>query len=610
MEATERRLRPAGAHGASPLTPWVAAAVIVAALYLGRDLLVPLALAVILAFVLAPLARGLRRIGLGNVPATILAVLAGVAVMLGIALVVLRQLAALAGQLSAFAENLRAKLDRLRLDELIGQATNAIEGLRGIFGGAAPRGATAAAPVQTAEANPLEMAAAWLGPVLAPVATLGIVVIFALFVLLYRENLRDRLIRLAGVRDLHRTVGALDDAAYRLSRLFLAQLMLNAGFAVVVGTVLWLVGLPGAPLWGILAGLMRFVPFVGTPIAVLPPFLLALAADPGWSLALSVGGLFLLAEALMGQVAEPLIFGRSAGLSPLSVIVAATFWTFMWGPIGLLLATPLTVGLVVLGRHVPQLEFLEVMLSDRPPLQPEESFYQRALDGDADALVAQARAALKEGTSLVTWHDEVALRGLALAEADWSREVLEEEKLDAIRQQVETLLDELAETPPSETASAPPEWHAEGAVLCIAGRGRLDDLSAAVAAQGLRHEALGAVPLPNGALEGAADPRFDINRVRVCILSVLEEGSSAAAVRYFLRRLAKRLPGVPVVVALWHAPAGSATLAELRQERGGASVIATSLSEVAAFCHAAADQGAAPPDAVNDPARRDATAAA
>jgi hypothetical protein len=348
---------------------------------------------------------------------------------------------------------------------------------------------------------------------------------------------------------------------------------------------------------------MRFVPFVGTPIAVLPPTLLALAAEPGFGLALAVGGLFLLAEALMGQLAEPLIFGRSAGLSPLSVIVAATFWTFMWGPIGLLLATPLTVGLVVLGRHVPQFEFLDVMLSDRPPLQPEESFYQRALDGDADALVAQARTALKAGTSLIAWHDEVALRGLALAEADWSREVLEEEKLGAIRQQVETLLDELAETPPADSANTRPDWRAEGAVLCIAGRGRLDDLSAAIAAQGLRHEAIGAVALPTSALEGAMDPRFDAARVRACVLSVLEEGSSAAAVRYFLRRVARRLPGVPVVVALWHAPPRSATLAELRQERGGASVITTSLGEVAAFCHAIADQGAAPAHAAGDPAR-------
>lgn len=579
-------LRAALGHGP---TPWVAGAIVVAALYLGRDLLVPLALAVILAFVLAPLARLLQRTGIGQVAAVLLALLAGVGVIVAVALVVLRQVAVLATALREYGGNIRAKLDRLRLDDMLRDAQGAFDEMRALFG-VRPE---LAAPPAAAEAasSPMEVAASVLGPVLAPLATFGIVVVFALFILLYRADLRDRLIRLAGVRDLHRTVGALDDAAYRLSRLFLAQLVLNSCFGVVIAAGLWVIGLPGAPLWGILATLMRFVPFIGTPVAVLPPLLLALAADPGWGLAIGVAALYAVGEPLMGQVFEPLVFGRSAGLSPVSVIVAATFWTFMWGPIGLLLATPLTVGLVVLGRHVPRLEFLDVMLGDRPALRPEESFYQRALEGDADALVAQARGALRAGTSLVGWHDEVALRGLALAEADWSREVLEPERLAVVRQQVETLLDELAETPPGP-ASPAPGWRAEGALLCIAGRGRLDDLAAAVAAQALRHEGFGAAALPGTALEGAPDPRLDPARVRICCLSVMEEGSSAAAVRYFLRRLARRLPGVPVVVALWHAPAGSEMLAELRAEGGGAAVIVTSLGEVLAFCQATAGQQA------------------
>ncbi|WP_270934226.1 AI-2E family transporter [Falsiroseomonas oryzae] len=592
--AGDRRKAARSVAGWQGLAPLLAGAIVVAALYLGRDLLVPLALAVILAFVLAPLARLLRRAGLGRVPSVLLALLAGVGAILGVGLVVLRQLAALAGDLQAYGANLRAKLDQLRLEDLLRQVESTLDGLRSLFG---VRPEVAAAPAASAPASsPVEVAAAVLGPVLAPLATFGIVVVFALFILLYREDLRDRLIRLAGVRDLHRTVGALDDAAYRLSRLFLAQLALNAAFGTLVGAGLWLIGLPGAPLWGILAGVMRFVPFVGTAVAVVPPLLLALAADPGWGLAAWVLALFALGEPLMGNVFEPLLLGRSAGLSPISVIVAATFWTFMWGPIGLLLATPLTVGLVVLGRHVPRLEFLDVMLGDRPPLQPEESFYQRALEGDADALVVQARAALRARTSLLAWHDEVSLRGLALAEADWSREVLEGETLDTIRQQVETLLDELAQTPPAPVAAGvPPRWRDDGAVLCVAGRGRLDDLAAAVAAQGLRHDGFGAVALPGTALEGAPDARLDPARVRLCCLSVLEEGSSAAAVRYFLRRLGRHLPGVPVVVALWHAPPGSDMLAELRQEGGGAAVIVTSLGEVAAFCQAAADQAAETP---------------
>lgn len=592
MDTSDRAARLRTAAPWVEIGPMVAGAIVVAALYLGRDLLVPVALAVILAFVLAPLARLLRGAGLPHSPSVILAVLMAVGAIGGVALVVLRQLAALAGALPDLARNLQGKLDRLRLADLIAQAQHAMDGLRSIVGGH-PQAAVPSAPVATTDASPLEVAAAVLGPVLTPLATFGIVVVFALFILLYREDLRDRLIRLAGVRDLHRTNDALDDAAYRLSRLFLAQLALNSGFAFVVSVALWLLGLPAAPLWGILAGMMRFVPFIGIWVAVVPPLLLALAADPGWGMVIGVAALFLLTEPIMAQVVEPLVFGRSAGLSPLSIVLAATFWTFMWGTIGLLLATPLTVCLVVLGRHVPRLEFLDVMLGDRPPLRPEESFYQRALEGEADALVAQARAALKSGTTLVSWHDEVALRALALAETDWSREVLEPERLTAIRQQVETLLDELAETPGAESATTlPPEWKAQGALLCVAGRGRLDDLAAAVAAQALRHDGFGALALPGAVVEGEDEKRLDPSRVRLCCLSVLQEGSSAAAVRYFLRRLQRRLPGVPVAVALWHAPAGSPMLAELRQDGSAAAVIVTSLGEVVAFAQAQAQAAA------------------
>ncbi len=579
------------------VAPLIAAAVIVAALYLGRDLLVPLVLAVMLAFVLTPLSARLRRVGLPRVSAVVLAVLLAVGAIAGVAWVVLRQLAALASDLPEFSRNLTAKLSQLRIAEMLGEAQSTLAGLRGILGG--PRHVASSVPVPTTEASPLEVAAAYAGPVVSPLATFGIVVVFALFILLYRDNLRDRLIRLAGVRDLHRTNDALDDAARRLSKLFLTQLAMNAAFAAVVSVGLWLLGLPAAPLWGIIAGLMRFVPFLGIWVAVVPPLLLALAADPGWTLALSVAALFLLTEPLMGQVAEPLILGRSAGLSPLSVVVAAAFWTFMWGPIGLLLATPMTVCLVVLGRHVPRLEFLEVMLGDTPPLQPEESFYQRALEGDADALVAQARGALKADGALLAWHDEVTLRALALAQADWSRDVLDPIRLEGIRTQLETLLDELAETPQVESAHVlPPAWAADGAVLCLSGRGRLDDLAAAVAAQALRHDGFGAVALPSAALEGAPDPRLDPARVRVCCLSVLGEGGSAAATRYFLRRVMRRLPGVPVAVALWHAPAGSAMLAELRQQSGGAAVVATSLAEVLAFCQTRAAMPETVPETV------------
>jgi hypothetical protein len=303
-------------------------------------------------------------------------------------------------------------------------------------------------------------------------------------------------------------------------------------------------------------------------------------------------------------VFEPLLYGASTGLSPLSVILSATFWAFLWGPIGLLLATPLTVCLVVLGRHVERLSFLEVMLGDSPSLRPDEGFYQRALLDDADGLVTQARQHLKETPSLAAWCDEVALGGLTLAQADWSREVLEPERAEAIGRLVALLLDEVAETAVSGPAAAAPTvlpdpaWAKPGAVLCVAGQGPFDEPAAAMAALVLRLQAgLGAEAAPNAALEAARIEALDPAVTRICLLSVLEGGSSAASVRYFLRRLRRRLPEARVVIGLWHVAPDSPMLAALRAE-GISEVIVTTVGEALALCQAeqasAAAAGAAP----------------
>lgn len=565
------------------------ACVVVAALYLAQDVLVPLVLGGLLAFVLAPLAQALRRAGLPWGLAVILAALLAFLLLLLIGAALGGQAASLAADLPALAATLRGKLGALSgLGDLLREAESLVTG------------APADAPVPVvpvtprAALSPLEIAGAVLGPVLHPLATAGLAALFTVFVLLFRADLRDRAIRLAGARDLPRTMAAMNDAAERLSRLFLAQVMLAAGFGTAVALGLWLLGLPSPLLWGSLAGLMRFVPFIGTPIAVLPPTVLALAAAPGWGLALAVLGLILVGELVMGQVVEPLVFGKRTGLSPLSVILSASFWTMLWGPIGLLIATPLTVGLVVLGRHVPQLEFLDVLLGDRPPLRPEETFYQRAMEGDADGLVAQARASLGEGAALPAYADAVALRGLALATTDWSREALEADRLDAIRAATATLLDELADT--TEAPSRADGWGAEGTVLCIPVRGPLDEMAARLAALALRREGFGAAATGPGALDASAIGRLDPARVRLVCLSVLEEGNSVAGVRTALRRLARHLPEARVVAGVWHADPGSPMLEALREE-GGAAALVTTIGEAAAQCEAfaarAGDQAAA-----------------
>jgi predicted PurR-regulated permease PerM len=236
-------------------------------------------------------------------------------------------------------------------------------------------------PVEIKQPNPgaLETLVALITPLIHPLTTTGIVAIFVIFILMQRQDLRNRLIRLAGAQDLQRTTAALDDAGQRLSRLFLTQLALNASFGFVIGIGLWIIGVPSAPLWGMLAMIMRFVPYIGALISAIFPLVLAAAVGPGWTMVLMTAALYLVAETIVGQAIEPLVYGQSTGLSPVAVIASATFWTWLWGPVGLILATPLSMCLVVIGRHVDQLEFLEVMFGDQPPLTP-------ANDGGMDTL--------------------------------------------------------------------------------------------------------------------------------------------------------------------------------------------------------------------------------
>ena len=600
------------APGLTGLQMLNAAAIVVAGVYLGRELLVPMVLAVLLAFVLAPLVRLLRRARLGNVPSVLLAVLLAFGTIGGIGTVVGNQAADVAGALPKYQATIQNKVRSFSVGGEVVERLAATA--QRILSGAEPApAAIEAAPAPTAATDKptaLVVVRTVLAPLLGPLATAGVVLVFLIFVLLYQEDLRDRLVGLVGRRDLHRTIMALNDAAGRLSQFFLAQLGLNAGFGVYVAGALWLAGLPNPLLWGILAGVMRFVPFIGSAIALVPPVLLALAVDPGWGLAFIVGGVILGGDLVMSQVAEPLTFGHRTGLSPVAIILAAAFWAFMWGPIGLLLATPLTVCLVVVGRYVPALHFMHVMLSDASPLEPRETFYQRALEGNGAELLRQARGEVARQGGVAEYLDRVALGGLALAQADLSREALAFDRLEGIHAAIGRLLQTLGQEPGAGAqppgAAVPAGWAAEGAVLCIPGRGPLDDLAATMAVQLLQARGFGARVLPNAALgnkdaDGGVDGGVNWAGVRMCCISAMEEGSSAASIRFFLRRVRRRAPGAAAVVCLWHAMADSATLAALRAE-GGDEFIVLSLGEllalapvVAARASGAAVLGAAAP---------------
>ena len=561
----------------------------IAALYFGREVFVPMALALLLSFALGPAVLLLRRWHINRVLAVISVVVVAFAVILSVGVVIGTQLAHLAENVPGYHSNITEKIHSLRdtttSSGVVGRTATMLSDLgneitkpRDKAGStAANRPAVLAPGVQQQKPVPVEIrpsdpTAVQLilqvaGPLLQPLATAGIVVVFVIFFLLQRQDLRDRFIRLAGPRDLRRTTQALDDAARRLSRYLLVQTAINATVGVLVGTGLWFIGVPNPALWGILTMLLRFVPYIGPVVAAAFPAALAVAVDPGWAMMFWAIGLFLVVELITGYVIEPWLYGHSMGLSGVAVLVAAAFWTLLWGPVGLLLSTPLTMCLVVLGRHVEHLQFLEVLLGDQPALAPEESFYQRMLADDPDEAAHQAEAFLKD-KPLSVYYDQVVIKGLALAQLDVNRGALDHAHRVRIKEAVEWVIDDLSdhddaaspaiEEGLTEMAALPsvlsseelaPSWR-ETAVLCVAGRGSLDEAAAAMLAQLLEKRGIGARVVPSEAVSVTNLFRLDVTGVQMACLSYLEPGSFNNA-RYLVRRLRRRLPRATIVDGFW-----------------------------------------------------------
>jgi predicted PurR-regulated permease PerM len=561
--------------------------VVVAALYFGREVFVPMALAILLGFALAPLVLVLRRWHFGRVPSVIVVVALAFLMIVGNGFFVGNQLAHLAGELPGYQTNITKKIHSLRKTTtsggIVDRTSAMLHNLSKEIEKPEEKGADSAAnqsaalsrndqpqnpvPVEIHQSNPspLLLLQQVVTPLLQPLATAGIVVVFVIFFLLQREDLRDRFIRLAGAGDLRRTTVALDDAASRLSRYLLTQTAINTSFGVLVGTGLWVIGVPYPVLWGILGTLLRFVPYIGPVIAAVLPAIVALAVDPGWAMLLWAMGLFLVIELITGQVVEPWLYGHSTGLSSVAVVVAAAFWTLLWGPVGLLLSTPLTMCLVVLGRHVEHLQFLEVILGDQPALAPEEGFYQRMLAGDPDEAARQAEEFLKD-KSLSAFYDEVAIGGLTLAQLDVNRGVLGHEQRVLIKEAVDGLVDNLADHAPWPvpkegeigrgvmpqifTPEELPTFWQGTAVLCVAGRGSLDEASAAMLAQLLQKHGIGARVVASDAVSVPNLFRLDVTGVRIVFLCYLEPGSFSNP-RYLVRRLRRKLSRATIIAGFW-----------------------------------------------------------
>ena len=593
---------------------------IVAVFYFGKDVLLPITMALFLAFLLAPLVSLLRKIYLPRVAAVLLAIVIAVTTILGIGGVIGSQLSDLSTNMPEYTATIESKVSMVR-EFTLGRVTDFANHIGvqpasvGVTMGIQPNNSKTKIPhmpppsASQPAAAPLELAQRYLSPVLSPIGTLGIVLIVAIFALLQQEDLRDRLIRLAGSNDLHRTTLAIDDAAERLSRYFVTQLGINTVFGVVIGLGLLIIGVPNPVLFGILSALLRFVPYIGSLISALLPLSLAAAVDPGWSLTIYTGCLYLIVEGITGQFIEPMTYGHSTGLSPFSVIVAALFWSWLWGPIGLILSTPLTLCLVVIGRHVKKLEFLDIMLGDRPALTPIESLYQRIFAGDADESLDHAERMLKD-VSLTTYYNEVVLKALHLADDDARRGALDPEQILRVKTTVTTIINGLKDyddkkpqaVPELDSAvkqaddtfqipNSPQPPHVDTSsnntvVMCISGRGALDESASAILGQLLAKHGMTAKLLPYEAVSRENIASLDITGVNVVCISCLDITGSPAHLRYMIQRLRELLPkGATILIALAstnYQQEDPATRAHL-----GANHISCSAGETISLCAAA-----------------------
>jgi predicted PurR-regulated permease PerM len=541
--------------------------VAVAGLYFGRPVLLPLALAVLISFALAPLVGLLKRLRLGNVVPVLISLVLAVVVMSSLAAFMGSQLAKLAAELPHYQTNLGQKIHSVvgsavhndTINRLSKTAENLAEQVTGgnraepIDGGEPNQVRPIPVVIQRMTVAPWEVAQTVLGPLLEPLELIALVLVFVSFILLQKDDLRDRFVRLAGSRDMQRTTVALDEAATRLSRYLFLQTCINTCFGLAIGGGLWLIGIPNAGLWALMSMLLRFVPYLGVPLAFLFPFTLAMAVDPGWSKMLWVLLLYGGLEPVIGQAVEPFLYGRSMGLSAVAVVVAAVFWTWLWGGVGLLLSTPLTMCFVVFSRHVDSLKFLDVMLGDQPALRFEESLYLRMLAEDPDEAADEAEDFLR-ANSLSAYYDEVAARALMLAQTDVNRGVLDPLRQSRIRDAIKGLIANLADRKDDAVLGAdlPDSWRDAPVppVLCVAGRGPLDEAATLLLVDMLSKYGIASRVVASDETSATNIHELSCEGVRLTCVSYLEPGTFKNA-RYQVRRLRKHMPDVPVMALFW-----------------------------------------------------------
>ena len=407
------------------------------------------------------------------------------------------------------------------------------------------------------------------GPLVGPASTAAIVLVFVVFMLLQREDLRDRLVRLLGASEMHITVTALDDAAQRVSRYLAMQLFINSVQGGIVALGFYLIGLPQALLWGALTAVLRFIPYLGPALAAAGPIALALAYFPGWTEPLMVIGLIVLLELISNNVLEPRLYGSSVGVSSFALIVAAVFWTWLWGTAGLFLATPLTVCLVVMGKYIPQLAFLNVALGDQPVLQASERLYQRLLANDPDG----AQVLLDEqlaASSVLELSDAVLLPALCFIEHDHDRGAFDDARRDALVARVDELVEDLTEAPVAPSADAAPSSpEVRLQVMCLPAADAADEVAAHLLARCARPAGVDVNVIGIASLKGEMVELAMQNPPDAFFISAAPPNAVLSA-RYLCKKLRGRFAQTPIVVGLWGAE-GDLTRATERLVSTGAS---------------------------------------
>jgi predicted PurR-regulated permease PerM len=583
----------------SPVMAVVAIGAIVVGLYFAQQVLIPLSLAALLAFLLATPIRRVEQLGIRRVPAVLLVVVVAFFFIFLLGWVVGRQVYSLAEHFKDYQTEIEEKARHLRAFggvfgsrfERIGKEIETasaattkpgamavpVTPARAPDGSHVAPGTTATNPIYTivlpSTDSPLHVMATYLGLALGPLGTAGVVLIFVIFILLEREDLRDRLIWLISQGNYTLTTQALDDAASRISRYMLAQSIVNGTYGIVVATGLWIIGItighesfPSFVLWGLLCAVMRFLPYIGPWIAIIFPLTISLAVYPGFSVFIATGALLGAVEVFSVNAMEPWLYGASTGLSTVAIMTAAVFWTWLWGPIGLLLATPITVCMVVLGTHVTRLRFLSVMLSDQPALPPSVGFYQRLLAGDRREAESVARGFIaKHGLELAA--DRVFIPALRRARRDRSRDLLAPTAEAALLEETEKVIaavaasTNVAQTEPSPLILCLPAHHlAEELTLKLL---RIDNCRIQVSSTRL--------------LPGEIESQIERDHPAALFFAVLPPGGLVQA-RYLCRRLRRRFADLPIVVGYWGKASNfDRLLVKLRA--AGATYVTTSMEQ-------------------------------